>query len=222
MTSSASTTALWRVRALDPTGAISWTALVRSDLHPDGADVELAEADALDEIANDAVGFARLAPDGSVARVELTSRAVPLLPPLWFVEVPEPDASPPATSLVAFTGHGIESGSLLDPDAARAAPVRNADQLAALRWYPATGEVDQVYVHPGQRRHGIGTAIVLAAAIVTFPRGWARLWGDGQRTSDGEAMRSTSIWSHRAAPLTHLAPPMTPPAPSPPQDQEKM
>jgi hypothetical protein len=59
-----------------------------------------------------------------------------------------------------------------------------------VRWYQGTGEVDQVYVAPTQRRQGIGS--------------------DGQRTALGDRWRSTSDWAHRTAPLNHLAPPMTP------------
>jgi GNAT superfamily N-acetyltransferase len=203
-------TGLWRVRALGEGGDVVWTALIGSDRHADGADVELPEAQARAEAGGDTVGIARLRPDGQVTHIEMTTPKAPGSPPLWFAELPEPAATPPAVCLVAFSGHGVEPGRLLDRTALRRTGVRSADQLAAVRWYPGTGEVDQVYVAPDARRQGIGTAIILAAGVLTFPRGWARLWGDGQRTSEGESMRVTSVWSHRAAPLTHTAPPMTP------------
>jgi GNAT superfamily N-acetyltransferase len=79
-----------------------------------------------------------------------------------------------------------------------------------VRWYQGTGEVDQVYVAPTQRRQGIGSAIIMAAGTLAVARDWPRLWGDGQRTALGDRWRSTSDWAHRTAPLNHLAPPMTP------------
>lgn len=199
----------WKCRALRPDGEPAWLAHVGSALHSDEVWIELPELAAADLIGDDAVCIARYH-DGLVTRLEVTSRGAPKAPPLWFAELTEPDASPPAVSLVAFSGHGVDAGSLLDRVALRETAVASGDQLGALRWYPATGEVDQAYVAPDWRRRSIGSALVVAGGTLAVARGWSRLWGDGQRTALGDRWRSASPWAHRAATLTHLAPPMTP------------
>lgn len=135
-------------------------------------------------------------------------------PPLWFAEVRESTARPPAVHLIAFASGGLAGGpapgSLLDESAVTNVNVTSDDQVGALRWYPATGEVDQVYVQPAWRRRGISGALIIGAGALSVARGWPRLWGDGQRTVQGEQLRNASPWRHRAADLTHTAPPMTP------------
>jgi GNAT superfamily N-acetyltransferase len=79
-----------------------------------------------------------------------------------------------------------------------------------VRWYPATGEVDQIYVQPAWRRRSIATGLIVAAGALSAARDWPRPWGDGQRTQLGEELRNAADWKHRAAELTHIAPPMTP------------
>lgn len=199
----------WKCRALGTSGETLWLAHVRGGLHADDIYVDLPEPEAAELVGDDAVCVAHLR-GGTVARLEVTATGAPKAPPLWFAELPEPDVAPPATVLVAFSGHDVEPGALLDADALERADVVSSDQLGALRWYPATGEVDQVYVAPDQRRHGIGSALVMAAGTLSVARGWSRLWGDGQRTALGDRWRGASDWAHRTAPLAHLAPPMTP------------
>lgn len=189
---------------------MSWVAVVQSDLHPDGATVDLPEADAIDQLGDDAVGYARPGPDRQVVRLEVTANAAPKAPPLWFAELDEYDATPAATTLVAFTGHGVEPGTFLNREQLRDTDVVSADQLGAFKWYPGSGFGDQLYVSPDWRRRTIGTGLLAAAGTLVLARGWARLWGDGQRTSDGDRMREASRWSHLSADLTHLMPPMTP------------
>lgn len=201
---------IWHVRALGPDGAVRWSAVVQSDRHPDGAELTLPETEAVSDIGTNAVGFARHDARGEVVRLEVTDDAAPKAPPLWFAEIKEPSAKPPATTLVAFTGHGVEPGTLLDRAALRDVGVTDADQLAAFRWYPSSGFGDQVYVSPSWRRRTIGTGILAAAGTLSFARGWPRLWGDGQRTADGDRMRDASRWAHMSEDLTHLMPPMTP------------
>jgi GNAT superfamily N-acetyltransferase len=89
-------------------------------------------------------------------------------------------------------------------------PIGKSDQLGAVRWYPATGEVDQIYVHPDFRRRRLGSGLVAAAAALSYARGWPRLWSDGQRTELGERFRNASPWRQRTAQLTHVVRPMTP------------
>jgi GNAT superfamily N-acetyltransferase len=199
----------WRCRAIGPSGAAEWLAVVCSTRHPDGIQIELPSQAATVEVGADAVATATY--DGSGRVIELIPgvRSAPKAPELWFGEITETAARPPAVNLVAFTGHGVVAGSLLDA-AALAGRVTNPDQAGAIRWYPATGEVDQVYVQPGWRRQSIGNALIGAASALSHARDWPRLWGDGQRTELGEQFRNASTWRARGAELTHLAPPMTP------------
>lgn len=199
----------WKCRALGPDGTPIWLAHVGSNLHTDDVWVELPEHEATELIGDDAVCLATYA-DGLVTRLEVTPRGAPKAPPLWFAEVVEPDSSPPAVILIAFSGHDVEPGRLLDREARTDVAVTSADQLGALRWYPATGEVDQIYVSPDWRRRSIGSALIAAGGTLAVARGWERLWGDGQRTALGDRWRKASPWAHRAATLSHLAPPMTP------------
>lgn len=202
-------TGWWKCRALDPDGRPVWLAHVGTTLHTDDVYVDLPEAEASALIGDDAVCVAWY--DGDlVSALDVTPRGAPRAPPLWFVEMEEAHPTHPAVTLVAFTGHDVEPGSLVDTKTFEGTTATGDDQLGAVRWYPATGEVDQVYVSPDWRRHSIGSGLVVAAGTLAVARGWSRLWGDGQRTGLGDRWRSTSDWAHRTAPLTHLAPPMTP------------
>lgn len=201
---------IWHVRALGPDGQVAWVAVVQSARQPDGTTLSLPEPDALEAVGEHAVGYARFTGD-QVTRLEVTQDAAPKAPPLWFAQLDDPDAKPqPATSLVAFTGHGVEAGTLLDRAALRDVAVKTDDQLAAFRWYPGSGFGDQVYVSPQWRRRTIGTGILAAAGTLVAAHGWTRLWGDGQRTAEGERMYRSSRWSHLSEPQTHILPPMTP------------
>lgn len=201
---------LWACRALRADGTTAWFAGVDSTKHADGEMVEVPEARARSYVGPAAVVVADAGPDGAITHIQVSTGAAPKAPPLWFAELPEPDASPPALNLVAFTGLGVQPGSLLDREALRATAARTKDQLGAVRIYPATGEVDQLYVTPAWRRQSVGTSLMIAAGMLVRARGWKDLWGDGQRTADGDRLTKASIWRHHVAPLTHLAPPMTP------------
>lgn len=147
---------------------------------------------------------------GKVACVEATARVAPNAPPLWFVELEETETDPPRSTLVAFTGHDVAPGTLLDREGGTQAPVASTDQVAAIRWTPATGEIDQIYVDPQWRRRSVGTAMIAVVEALNTGRGLSPVWGDGQRTAEGDRWRTAGIWQHRSAELTHLAPPMTP------------
>lgn len=181
---------------------------VESTRYPDGTHVDLSEDAALAQIGEDAICTALLAEDGAVQRLHVAARYAAKAPPLWFVEVVEGDARPPGFSLVAFTGANIEPGSLLTGVAGLS--VTSEDQLGALRWYPATGETDQLYVHPNWRRRNIASTLLAAGELLSVARGWPRFWADGQRTELGEQARNGRTWQKRTADLTHLHPPMTP------------
>jgi hypothetical protein len=200
----------WKCRIPATGGQPARLVNVESARHPDGTVLELDPEQARAQICADAVCTATFAGRGKVARLELTHRTAPKAPPLWFAEIRESAARPPAVHLVAFTGHDQPAGVLLDQSMLASLPVRSADQLAALRWYPGTGEVDQVYVQPAWRRRTIAGGLVIAAATLAVAYDWPQLWGDGQRTALGEELLGAVAWGHRGAPLTHLVPPMTP------------
>lgn len=201
----------WYVRALGPGSAPLWSAVLQSGRHGDGTRLALPEDEALAEIEGEPlVARAQHGPAGTVVAIEVTAEAAPKAPPLWFAELREPSSEPPATVLLAFTGHGVAPGSLLDRQALRQVDVTSEDQLGAYRWYPSSGFVDQIYVTPRWRRRSIGTALVAAASSVVLAREWPRMWSDGQRTADGDRMRAASRWTDRTDDLTHLMPPMTP------------
>ncbi|TXL57612.1 GNAT family N-acetyltransferase [Aeromicrobium terrae] len=205
-----SATDWWHCWARREDGTFAWFAGVHTDAHARGERVELPEAEAREAAGNDVHCVAHFDADGRVVRLEIPRAAAPKAPPLWFVEAPEPDGRPPATSLVAFTGHDVLDGTLLDGTSLADVEVTSADQVAAVRWYPETGEGDQVYVQPDWRRRGIAGAIVTAASTLTVARGKPPMWSDGQRTAMGDRWLKASPWSHRGAELTHMAPPMTP------------
>lgn len=200
----------WRCRAVGPDGRPAWVALVRSQLHADDETVVLPEPEAVVAVGNDAEGVAVLDGDQRVTRLDYRPRDGAAVPPLWFLEVPEPDAVPPAATLVAFTGHGVEAGAVVTGPEIAASGVTSDDQVGAVRWFPASGEVDQVYVQPTWRRRRVASTLIAASATLHEARGLSRFWGDGQRTEMGEALRGSSDWAHRAADQTHVSPPMTP------------
>lgn len=183
---------------------------VESARYPDGTRLEFAPELAAVQVGDDAVCTAVFDASGRVRSLEVVARVAPSAPQVWFAEVREPAAAPPAVSLLAFTGHGQAPGTLLDEADASNVDVGGSDQLGALRWYPATGEVDQIYVQPAWRRRGIASLLLSAGATLSVARDWPRFWSDGQRTALGEELRNGRSWQHRAADLTHLHPPMTP------------
>ena len=200
----------WRCRALRPDGTPAWVAAVWSGEHPDGELVDLPEQEATEAVGDDVYCRAGFDAEGEVTSLFATALAAPKAPPLWFADLPEPKAAPPTHSLVAFSGHGVEAGSLVSRAALSDVPVTSADQVGAIRWYPATGELDQVYVQPSWRRRSVATALMTVVGLLNVTRGGPRLWTDGQRTAMGDRMRNASPLAAWAADLTHLAPPMTP------------
>lgn len=146
------------------------------------------------------------------ARVHRVEVALPGAPLLWYVEGPEPAARPAATTLVAFSDPRFAEGTLLDADRARQAGVDGGRQVAALRWWPATGLVHQIYVAPERRRRGVGDKLVRAAFGIQAARGLPPLHGDGRRTELGEQWRGGlhPAVATRMAPLSEVVPAMTP------------
>jgi GNAT superfamily N-acetyltransferase len=183
---------------------------VESDAYPDGVVVELGSEAARIQIGTDDICTAELDADGRVTRLLVSPRWAPNAPALWFGEVRESTARPPAVALLAFTGAGRSPGELLDETALQDVAVESDDQIGALRWYPASGETDQLYVHPQWRRRHVAASLLAAAELLSVARGWPRFWADGQRTELGEQARNGRTWSRRTAELTHVHPPMTP------------
>lgn len=181
---------------------------VQSDAHPDGTYVDLDAAQAADGLAG-SICIVDL-DDGQPRALVLNESVAPNAPSLWFAELRESSARPPATNLLAFSGHGQPAGRLLDDADLSNVTAGSDDQLGAVRWYPVSGVVNQIYVAPQWRRRGIGTALLTAAGVLSVARDWPRLWGQGQRTALGEEFRNNANWRHRAEDLTHIAPPMTP------------
>lgn len=202
---------IWHVRVVDSGGALVRVSLVQSDRHADGTALTVPESGAGPEEAAGVVAVAHLT-DGLVSRLEVTADAAPKAPPLWFVEVPEPEpaSGPPATSIVAFTGGEVEETALLTVRQAQHHGIQSAEQVGAFRWIPHSGFGDQLYVAPSWRRRTIGTGLLAAGGVLSLARGWPRPWGDGQRTAEGDRMRQVARWAHLSQELTHLMPPMTP------------
>lgn len=198
----------WHCRAIAADRTRAHYTLVDSDAYPDGTVVELSVDEAATAIGADAVCTAVYGLDGIVGELRLHPLAAPKAPPLWFAEIRESTAQPPADSLVAFSGHGVPAGALVDESGQTNVAVATADQLGAVRWYPKTGEVDQIYVDPAWRRRSIARGLIAAAGTLSLARDWAMFWTDGQRTELGELFCRTSPWRHRAAALTHVAPPI--------------
>jgi GNAT superfamily N-acetyltransferase len=111
--------------------------------------------------------------------------ALPGAPLLWYVELPEPAA----ITLVAFSDERYADGRLLSAEDARREGIGADGQVAALRWWPGSGLVHQVFVGPAHRRRGVGHKLVRAAFGLQAARDLPPLHGDGRRTDLGEQWR---------------------------------
>jgi hypothetical protein len=140
------------------------------------------------------------------------------VPPLCYVLTRDVHAAPPAIALVAFAD-AARDGRVLPPEAARAAGIGPERQAAAVRWWPSTGEVHQVYVGQAWRRRRIATKLLVAADVVSVALGGLPLRGGSHRTDLGDHMlsRAPEHWQVRLQERTATAPPMTPPDGEPPR-----
>jgi GNAT superfamily N-acetyltransferase len=154
--------------------------------------------------------IAVVAEDGS--RVRAVEVALPDAPLLWYVDLAEASAAPPATTLVAFSDARFAEGTVLTAAEARAAGVGSGEQVGALRWWTGTGLVHQLYVGPAHRRRGVALKLAHAASGVQAARGLPPLHDDGRRTDLGEQWRRglAGYAAARFAPLSQLLAPMTP------------
>ncbi|HET6874915.1 MAG TPA: hypothetical protein VFH70_09065, partial [Acidimicrobiales bacterium] len=117
---------------------------------------------------------------------------------------------PPATNLIAFATPEWPDGTLVPRADAERAGADAREQVGAVRWWTATGQVHQVYVAAHMRRRRIGTKLVLTGAALTVGRQWPSLWSSGDLTDLGHAWISASVWSSRVAPRARVVRPMTP------------
>ncbi|GAB3348762.1 GNAT family N-acetyltransferase [Modestobacter lapidis] len=146
--------------------------------------------------------------DVAGGRVHAVAVALPEAPLLWYVELPEPGDA--ATTLVAFSDTRYAEGTVLDADTATVAGVTGSQQVAALRWWPGTGLVHQVYVAAGHRRRGVGRKLGQAAFGIQAARRLPALHGDGRRTDLGEQWRAglPDVVASRMAARSEVMPPM--------------
>lgn len=149
--------------------------------------------------------------------LSVSPKAAPGAPPVWFVALHEPSATPAAVALVAFaTGHR-DPGTVVPDAEFFHLPVRNDEQVGAIRWWPDEAVVDQVFVRRDMRRTHLATVLIYAASAFHQFNGWpGRLHSDGRRTTLGESLVAGLRHPQRIASLTSLMPSMDPdPDPSP-------
>jgi GNAT superfamily N-acetyltransferase len=203
----------------DGAAGLWWTRTVSGD--GDDHAVELRGHDTADHEPGEVVSTPRLdLPPLVLGRANLAGTRVRSLlvargeiaPTLWWVEHPETSANPPAMTLIAFASSDIAASTVIEQPRFRSLRLDSSAQFGAVRWWPAEGQIHQIYVAPEQRRQGLGTALLFAAAAYSRLRNWPLLWGSGQRTDLGEAFvtRGHSVISGRVETRTHNLPPMTP------------
>jgi GNAT superfamily N-acetyltransferase len=133
------------------------------------------------------------------------------LPLLWWVVVPEPDAGPAATTVLAFSDERHGHGRVLDAESARLAGVRRGAPGRCGPVVAGQRRRPPALRGPAARRRGIGGALVTEAFALQFAADGVRLHGDGRRTDDGEAWRAHlpgylqqwfDPWSQRLPPMT--------------------
>jgi GNAT superfamily N-acetyltransferase len=202
---------VWYLRVTNHDGSPSRLLAIESSRMPDAAVETVTEADFDDSMVigwRCQVGFH----GGRPANITMAPDLVAKAPDLWFCEFHEDEATPPtAVHLIVFTGHNQPAGALLDHAAVSTAGISYDTQLAAMRFYPATGELHQMYVQPAWRRYGIGRTLIYATGALSIAHGWPRIWAGGLRTEQGEQFRQSSpVWVTRSSDLTETAPPMTP------------
>jgi len=173
-----------------------------SDAYPDGTVVEDPPADAPILLRTTASRF-------GILHIRIGEVATPDAPPVWFVHVDEPDATPRATNLVAFVGDRFPAGTVIDNRQFATLGIRSDGQAGAIRWYPGGGLVHQVYVARAWRGRQLASHIIYAAAGFHRAKGWPGwLRGDGRLTELGQKLMARSRHPQRFAPLTEVMPPM--------------
>ena len=125
-----------------------WFAVLLSEDGQDPPPIVLPEAAATERVGDAWLTRARIGAQGEVTSLEISAGVAPKAPPVWFAEIPE-TGPPRAIHLVAFTGFEVKDGSVLDLAAqSKVTGLTGEQQIGSIRWYPDTGEMDQVYVSP--------------------------------------------------------------------------
>lgn len=190
--------------AASPPGAHD-VLVIPGDEHPDGALVDLDG-----EPPRTPIVTTHVDPTGRIRSIDVTAELTGAAPPLWYVEIPETSDQPPAMVLVAYSTADLADGTVIDNATFAAMPVRSDAQVAAIRWWPANGQIHQIYVGPEHRRKGIGRKLGAAAGGYVAARGWSRLWVSGERTDLGETMleHAPEYFAHRVTQRHTHSPPM--------------
>ena len=185
---------------------------VGSDEYPDGSVVDLDTHGPWPVRPDRLVRVRYVAGTTEIRSLRVVAGDSAAAPLLRYVESAEPGTARPAHTLVAFPADERTVGSVHDAADFATLGLTSADQVAAIRWYPETGLIHQIYVAPAHRRTRIATALIMAAAGLRASRGWPALHADGRRTEAGEAfsLAGPSQWRHRVAELTETMPAMTP------------
>ena len=201
---------IWRAH-LPPVDGVRRCVAVAGDRYPDGSTVELAALPA-ERDARVLVEAEYEPPAGPVLLVRPRALGGAVGPGLWFVRQPQPDDDPPAMVLVAFETQDVPAGRLVGPEEFRRLSPSVRDQVGAVRWWPGSGVVHQVYVQPQHRRRGIGRELVQAAGGYVVARRWPPLRVGGTRTDLGEAalQHAPEAFTTRVASRSAVAGPMTP------------
>lgn len=180
----------------------------RGPEHPDGTVVAYPE---LGETAGAALIWRSEPSERGIVRVRVPLEEVPDAPPLWFVHVDEPKASPSATNLVAFRTDDFEPGTIISRYTFATAGVHNDKQAGAVRWYRDSAIVHQVFVSREWRRQHVGSSLLYAADALHQSLGWeGHLHSDGRRTTLGQQFIASIRYPGRFAPLEQVMPPMDP------------
>ncbi len=149
-------------------------------------------------------------PDRGILAVDLAPELQEQSPPLWYVNVDEPVATPSATNLVAFATHHFAPGTIISRYAFATSGVDNQLQAGALRWY-RTGIVHQIFVAQEWRRKFVASTLLYAASAFHQANGWPDyLRSDGRRTDLGDRFAAGTRHPQRFAPLEETMPPMDP------------
>jgi GNAT superfamily N-acetyltransferase len=197
---------IWYAAIADE-GSASLTAFTSADFR-DGTVVGAEDLADVDLAAVPSLWHARYEPaTGRLLSVQVPGNANRM----WYVEVGEPDGAPPAVNLVAYETRHFPADMVVDAAIFRPLAIRSEEQLGAIRWWPGTGQIHQVYVQPLRRRQGIATALLYAAAAHLMVSGSPRgLWASGDRTQLGEALAHGLPHPQRVRVHRRLAAPMTP------------
>lgn len=178
------------------------------DRFPDGEVAPIEGPDDLDGAFK--LWHATTDPEGRPL-LQVAEEAAPAAPDVWFVGIPHRDHDPPAFDLVAFRTDHVTPGRVIDNAAFMMLPVRTAEQVGAIRWFPSTAVVDQVFITQELRRSGLATKLIYAASAYHQHQGWGgRLHSDGRRTELGQRFVAGLRHPSRIAPWTGYSRPMDP------------